>query len=1087
MATSNRNSSEQIANAAVPAADSGEYARLVIKNQYGALATKDVLRPTTLIGGQPGCNVHLVSPEVAAAHCVLTREAGGFHVRDLRSAAGTFVDGVRVEVAPISEGSVLRIGPFECRLETNIPSTSSIKAVCAVPGSATAASTLGDAIPTGTARLVIRNRDGAVVRKLISRHNTLIGSIPQANVQLVAPEISPVHCLITLEEQGLRVRDLRSRNGTRVNGSAMETCRLCNGDCLEIGPFVCLLETDIQSTAGEADDRIDRRFHLDVPERPRVGERELIAAEREQLARERAEWEHSRLELERAWESLAQQRAEHDRSLQVLQQSREELDALRSSLNSRETAISRELEELAQQKARNEQEIVAARTSLNATERALDELRIKLERDRHELTVQKTDLERARVSQQAGLKKLAVEQVAHAAAVESLLQDRRAYDASLETLESEKADIGVLRAKLDTDALDLAKRQADLKRQQADFDSRHAQLDSANKQLETQFAQLAAKQKEFADERKRFDEQVRSHDLEHQRLTGENERSRVLAERLAHDLAELEEQKANLLAQMQRLAADSDALRSDKAQLNAAFSALDSERRSIEKERARIDEREAALNAESTRIDELRLQLQHDIARLEGEENAAAAERAHLAGELQEVSAILAQLRIDRETFADDRHAIELERAELAAERTRLSQQQAAVTAALVQLEERNEEIQYRRERLKAEQAFLRSGKQQFQGALDEFRAEQARFRQAVTAVKSMRKGFTRRRESRAELHAIRAAGCAIPMRTEWILDRELEGLSEEDGTLLGLLDASHIHRIYVLEDRRTGRRLAVKLASPLRYSAEQLDQIEQSWQFALGSKQPELVQTMRVDRYNGFVRIFMEYVESINIRELMQLHGALAWREAASYGFQAALALEKYHEAGRPHGRVHPSHLIIEVDGTLRLLPSRGGSDNYAAGSAGAGAGTPEFADYIPPEVLRGGSPADIRSDLYQLGCVLYHAIAGHPAFPVATTAEKLDCHATRLPAPLRRAHIDLPKDLVLAIKTLMAKQPAERYRSATEAAEALAPFARRRPAWFSFESVLCARAERMSARVADGVSELLERLPASVPGEIS
>jgi hypothetical protein len=537
---------------------------------------------------------------------------------------------------------------------------------------------------------------------------------------------------------------------------------------------------------------------------------------------------------------------------------------------------------------------------------------------------------------------------------------------------------------------------------------------------------------------------------------------------------------------MQHFAADSDALRNDQARLTSAFDALAEERRAIDSDRGRIQEREAEQAGESERINSLKTQLERDAQRVEMEQRQAEGERARLTAELQEVTAILAQLRTDRQKLMEESQKMAEQRAELAAESMRVSQQQTSVARALDELENRNEDLLHRREQLKAEQAYLRSGKRQFQGALDEFRAEQIRFRQAVSAIKANRKGFSRRREARAELQAIRASHWAIPLKSEWILDDDLEGLSDEDGPLLGVLDIGENGRIYVLEDRKSNRRVAVRIASVASDDAPRAERIENVWRENLEIRHQNLVQTLRVDRRNSYVRRFTEYVESINLRELMALHGSLSWREAASYGFQAALALEALHQAGRVHGRVVPSHVLIESDGSLRLLPPSAEEVDLAALRNWSGeTATPEIVDYLAPEHLRDDSTLDARADLYQLGCILYLALAGHVPFPVETVPQKLEFHMTKLPPPLRRAVGDCPKDLLLAVKRLMAKQPTERYPTATEAAQALAPFARRRPAWFSFESVLASRAERATRGTSSAPPEPTVRVSATMRAE--
>src|SRR5580700_9381344 len=97
------------------------YARLVIRGADGKSATKNILRPTTLVGSVGPCNIELVGPGVGPVHCVFVVEGGGLRVHDLRATSGTWLNGERIEVAPLTSGDVVRVGEFECRVETNLP------------------------------------------------------------------------------------------------------------------------------------------------------------------------------------------------------------------------------------------------------------------------------------------------------------------------------------------------------------------------------------------------------------------------------------------------------------------------------------------------------------------------------------------------------------------------------------------------------------------------------------------------------------------------------------------------------------------------------------------------------------------------------------------------------------------------------------------------------------------------------------------------------------------------------------------------------------------------------------------------------
>jgi hypothetical protein len=100
---------------------------------------------------------------------------------------------------------------------------------------------------------------------------------------------------------------------------------------------------------------------------------------------------------------------------------------------------------------------------------------------------------------------------------------------------------------------------------------------------------------------------------------------------------------------------------------------------------------------------------------------------------------------------------------------------------------------------------------------------------------------------------------------------------------------------------------------------------------------------------------------------------------------------------------------------------------------------GTP---DYMAPEQAADARQADIRTDIYSLGCTLYDLLTGQPPFPEGTIIQKVMAHHERLPRPLADFRADVPRDLATVLARMMAKNPAERYQTPIEVVRALAAF---------------------------------------------
>jgi serine/threonine protein kinase len=201
-----------------------------------------------------------------------------------------------------------------------------------------------------------------------------------------------------------------------------------------------------------------------------------------------------------------------------------------------------------------------------------------------------------------------------------------------------------------------------------------------------------------------------------------------------------------------------------------------------------------------------------------------------------------------------------------------------------------------------------------------------------------------------------------------------------------------------------------------------------------------------------------MEYLAGETLEGLLERGGRLTPVEAAHVIHQALLGLQYLFEAGLVHRNLEPANLMLVpppgedqrasvLSTTVKILDislSRSLVDDAAAGCAnplrltydGEFMGNP---NYLAPEQARDPHTSDIRADIYSLGCILYHALAGVPPFQDSTPLGRVIRHATETPQPLMALNPDVPGALQLIVNWMMAKDPAQRYATPGRAAEAL------------------------------------------------
>ena len=191
---------------------------------------------------------------------------------------------------------------------------------------------------------------------------------------------------------------------------------------------------------------------------------------------------------------------------------------------------------------------------------------------------------------------------------------------------------------------------------------------------------------------------------------------------------------------------------------------------------------------------------------------------------------------------------------------------------------------------------------------------------------------------------------------------------------------------------------------------------------------------------------IVMEYVQGVNLQHRVEQQGPLAVEVAARLLGQAAAGLAHAHERGVLHQNLQPASLMLDEQGSVKIVGL--GMGRLAAMRrtlAAAEAGKSEHADtsaYVAPEQMADNERGDVRSDIYALGCIAYYGLTGHAPPPAMADAELSEPSAAE-GADIAELRSDIPPDLAVVLRTMMARDPRDRYASAADVMQAVRPWA--------------------------------------------
>lgn len=256
------------------------------------------------------------------------------------------------------------------------------------------------------------------------------------------------------------------------------------------------------------------------------------------------------------------------------------------------------------------------------------------------------------------------------------------------------------------------------------------------------------------------------------------------------------------------------------------------------------------------------------------------------------------------------------------------------------------------------------------------------------------------------------------------------------------LLGQGGMGTVYLARDITLDRPVAIKVINPdVAANSTLRERFLQEARTVARLRHPNIVPVYAAGETGGMLYFVMEFVPGESLRDVLTREKALPSGRAERIIREVALALGHAHGLGLVHRDVKPENILIDQESGAARLTDFGVARALAhAGEltqAGMILGSPK---YMSPEQASGDGTIDGRSDLYSLALVGYELFTGEPVIQSNTVAGMLVKHLTETPPPLATKSGLVPPHVATAIDRGLAKNPADRWQTGREFAEAVA-----------------------------------------------
>ncbi|WP_063870239.1 serine/threonine protein kinase [Novipirellula maiorica] len=252
---------------------------------------------------------------------------------------------------------------------------------------------------------------------------------------------------------------------------------------------------------------------------------------------------------------------------------------------------------------------------------------------------------------------------------------------------------------------------------------------------------------------------------------------------------------------------------------------------------------------------------------------------------------------------------------------------------------------------------------------------------------------------------------------------------------------------VFRAHDEQLDRTVAIKVIPFVGDDPDLKRRFRNEAQSAAKLDHPRIAKVFDVGTYDDWHYIVFEYIQGTNIRDLVHHEGVMSADQAVFYTCQLADAIQHASDRGIVHRDIKPSNVLIGDGQTIKLVDmGLARSDNFELSEDMTASGvTLGTFDYISPEQANDPRDADLRSDIYSLGCTLYFMLTGQPPYPGGTMLQKLLNHGKTPPPDVRQLRSEVSGDLAAVLQKMLAKRPDDRYQTAIDLIADLQEVARR------------------------------------------